>query len=487
MKVCLMDVDGMWDPAQQAPYGAEDLRIDLCLERVFAAMADGDATIRSAAERALLSPLKQKDQILYRQQVLSDCLQNGSEVRRLYTLTQEALSSQESPDLRFGAMQTVSGQFARCLSRLTELVKTLRALKSFAQKQEGNFHSAGFHRLFHEILGSLDDNFFGGAEDLLRQLQFRNGMLIGARLSGTGRSIGHSLLYYDPEQGGSLEKAPFREVSGNNRSGISDLLHRRETAMSDSNRILVRAVSSVCAYLRALQRELAFYVGCLNLYRDLTARNIPTCLPKVSQEPNCWSAESLVELNVGLCAEYPAGNSLDVTRGCCVITGADLGGKTTFLRAVGQSQLLLQCGMLTTGKQFCAPVASGIFTHFQREEDRELADGKLCEELTRMSGIVDHIRRGALLLCDESFCSTNEREGSEIAWQITAAMRAKGISVFTVTHLFAFARRLYEQRGGDCTFLCAERLPDGTRTRRILPGAPQRTSFSEDVYREVFG
>ena len=51
--------------------------------------------------------------------------------------------------------------------------------------------------------------------------------------------------------------------------------------------------------------------------------------------------------------------------------------------------------------------------------------GKLDEELDRMSAIAGQITVGCLLLCNESFASTNEREGSEIARQIIRALTGR--------------------------------------------------------------
>jgi DNA mismatch repair ATPase MutS len=47
------------------------------------------------------------------------------------------------------------------------------------------------------------------------------------------------------------------------------------------------------------------------------------------------------------------------------------------------------------------------------------------EELQRMSEIANVIGPTSLLLCNESFASTNEREGSEIGRQVVSAMTEK--------------------------------------------------------------
>ena len=116
-----------------------------------------------------------------------------------------------------------------------------------------------------------------------------------------------------------------------------------------------------------------------------------------------------------------------------------------------------------------------------------MESGKLDEELRRMSEIVERLRRGSMLFLNESFSTTSEREGSEIARQITTALMERGIKVAFVTHLYEFARRLHEKTLPKCKFLRAERLPDGTRTFRLVEGGPQQTSYGEDLYEKVFG
>ena len=52
----------------------------------------------------------------------------------------------------------------------------------------------------------------------------------------------------------------------------------------------------------------------------------------------------------------------------------------------------------------------------------------------------------ALVLFNELFSATNEREGSEIARQITSALLEKRIKIFFVTHLYDFAHSVYEKQ-----------------------------------------
>jgi hypothetical protein len=103
-----------------------------------------------------------------------------------------------------------------------------------------------------------------------------------------------------------------------------------------------------------------------------------------------------------------------------------------------------------------------------------------------MSDIADQIAPHSILLCNESFASTNEREGSEIAGQVVRAMLDKHIRVFFVTHMYELADSFHAQQLDTALFLRAERDPDGRRTFTLLEREPLRTSYGEDSYRRVF-
>ena len=103
-----------------------------------------------------------------------------------------------------------------------------------------------------------------------------------------------------------------------------------------------------------------------------------------------------------------------------------------------------------------------------------------------MSAIVDELTPGSLVLLNESFAATNEREGSEIAQQIVDAVTEADVRVVFVTHLNEFARTRFERDAAGTLCLRAERRPDGTRTFRLHQAVPERTSHGADLYRAIF-
>jgi DNA mismatch repair ATPase MutS len=170
-----------------------------------------------------------------------------------------------------------------------------------------------------------------------------------------------------------------------------------------------------------------------------------------------------------------------------IITGANQGGKSTFLRSVGLAQLMMQAGMFVPAESFSANMCPSLFTHFKREEDASMKSGKFDEELTRMSEIAEHLVPNSMLLFNESFAATNEREGSEIARQIVSALLEKGYKIFFVSHQYTFASGFHAKRQKNALFLRAERESDGTRTFKLVEPEPLETSYGEDLYNQIFG
>ena len=240
-----------------------------------------------------------------------------------------------------------------------------------------------------------------------------------------------------------------------------------------------------------LRLELAFYLGCLNLHARLAREGRADLLPRprspmvASRSPREGLYDVCLTLHLD---DRVVGNDVDADgKSLVMITGANQGGKSTFLRSLGLAQLMMQSGMFVGAQSLRASVCAGVFTHYKREEDATMESGKLDEELRRMSEIADHISPDCILLCNESFASTNEREGSEIARQVVRAMLDKQVRVFFVTHMYDLAHSFHAQQLDTALFLRAEREPDGRRTFQLLEGEPLPTSYGEDSYRRIFG
>jgi hypothetical protein len=472
---------------------ADALTRDLELPTMFSAMSTDDEFLWEAARRALLSPVVDPRVIRFRQQAVEDSLEHPSVVRELYDITTEAVESERK---RFFGMfrdnpdSTLSGGI-----RLLELlVPLLRRLRAAADRHAAEFHSPAFTRFFAMLGEELSDAYLDEVEAHIRNLHPRRGVDLAAGVGRVGETVDYRVLR--PSRNGwkdwipsAITKSSYSfEIPPRDNAGFRALGDMRGRGINEAANALAQAADHVRGFFNALRAELAFYVGCLNLAERLDTKGEPTCMPVVVEQGKpALSATGLYDLCLTLRLDDRAvGNDLHGDgRSVVIITGANRGGKSTFLRSIGVAQLMMQAGLFVPATSLRAALTTGLFTHYTREEDATMEKGKLEEELARMSEIVDHIRPGGLLLCNESFSSTNEREGAEIGRQVVRAMAESGVRVCYVTHLYDLARSF--ESDNQVLFLRAERLSDGTRTFKLFEAAPLETSFGVDMYRRIFG
>jgi DNA mismatch repair ATPase MutS len=253
---------------------------------------------------------------------------------------------------------------------------------------------------------------------------------------------------------------------------------------------LGQSADHIFSFFGMLRAELGFYVACLNLRGQLIASGEPVCFPDpLPADTRAFSCRGLYEPCLALASPARVvGNDVAADgKSLVIVTGANQGGKSTFLRSVGLAHLMMQCGMFVAAELFRASVCSALFTHFRREEDPSMRSGRLDEELSRMKRITDRVIPNALVLFNESFSATNELEGAQVANGIVRALVETGSRVFFVTHSYELSHRLYVDCSPAWLFLRAERNIDGTRSYRVVKGEPLRSSFGEDLYRRILG
>lgn len=458
-------------------------------------MAAGDKFLLDVARRVVLDSLTDPDVITYRQRVLTDGTANPHVVRQLYDLAVDILSSERKVHT-YWFRDSPDAILSRAIQVLELLADGLRKLRQLADQHAQLFRSDGFSRLFAILDAELDDEYLATIDSHLNTLRFRDGVLISAELATGLKAVRY--LLHRPPTGNWLQRLTGRDgrpglsfqIPDRDESGFRALSELRGRGINPVADALAQSADHVLSFVATLCTELGFYLGCLNLHDQLTALGEPVCLPdpRPAGGPIFTSRglyDPCLSLRVG---DRVVGNDVDADgKRLVMITGANQGGKSTFLRSVGLAQLMMQAGMFAPARSFTADICHGLFTHFKREEDNTMTSGKLDEELARMSEIAEQITRHSVLLCNESFASTNEREGSEIARQIIRALTDTGIKVFYVTHLFDLADSLHRQRPDHALFLRAERQPDGRRTYRLAEGEPLPTSHGPDSYRRIFG
>jgi hypothetical protein len=482
------------------PWNAEALTRDLALHILFETMAQGDDYVYEAARQVILAGVRgDAATIRYRQAVMEDCLRQPAVVREIYAIAIEAINADRGRYL--GLLARYPDWVLRdAIDRMTRFLGFLKNLRRLADCHAGEFVSDGWSAFFTMLKRNLSAEYFTLVQDQLQELRFKNGELISAEL-GTANKGARHILHRMPYRRRTLsawwsglfeEKPPAYcfELHPRDEAGFQALAALRNQAVALAANALGVAANHVSDFFCMLRAELAFYVGCLNLHGQLTRKGNATCMPvPAPPQERRLTFRGLYDAALALTMEGPVvGNDANAdTRSLFIITGPNGGGKSTFLRGIGLAQLMMQCGMFVAAQSFRGSLCDGLFTHFKREEDAGMESGKFDEELCRMSEIADHVKPDSVVLFNESFAATNEREGSEVARQIVSALTEKRVRVFYVTHMYELARHFHESRMANVLLLRAVRKADGTLTFRLIEGAPLPGSSGEDLYNSILG
>jgi hypothetical protein len=492
MRPHLLDPAHDLDPERPDPAWAVDLVADLGLDLVLDAAADGDRLVRSVVRTVLLAPAPPVAVVRHRHDVLTDCLRTPEVVRGLYADLGTLLDAARRVHGSF--LRSPAHRLRRSRQVLELCLPALRGVRDRTAAQRDVWRSAGLATLASTLAAELDEAFFDEAGAHLRLLADPTTMLragFGPGLHGVGHTLvrpEHDTRSWiarlgNPHPGELVYRVPERDEAGARELG--ELRDRGLASVADA---VGEAAEHVLDFCRALRTELAFYVGILTLVDRLGPAGVPWCVPDVvpaapGGAPVRLRVDDLRDVALALAGVADVvGTTVDARDARLVlVTGANRGGKSTFLRALGQAQLMAQAGGPVAAGQAELPRATHVVSHFRRGEDEGLHSGKLTEELARMSALVDHLAPGDLVLANESFASTDEREGAEIARQVLEPLLDAGVRVVLVTHLTDLALGWADAPPAPTVYLRADPPSTAERPFRLRPGLPATTSHGVEL------
>ena len=391
MNVRLMQPDGVFDPGQELPPEHEALVRDLDLGVLLDAMAAGDPFVREVCRAALLlGAHNDLPTVQYRQAVLRDAVVRPETVRALYDLAGEAIARRKKEWLGIFS-RSPAGILAEASALMQMYLGMLRRLRRDLERAPGGFASEGWTALAELVREELDDAFFADAQRSLSEVRGRSTLLASAGLGEGNAGKDYTLL-----RGGGrglrwltsmVRRGPSSFRVPPYDDGASRVLaDMRNVTVATVAHLLSLAAEGVKDFFEALRVELAFYVGCLNLHAGLEELGEPVCFPTVREAGRSTLRFSrLIDPTLALRSrDVVVGNSLELDgMELTIITGANQGGKTVFVRSLGVAQLMLQSGLFVAADAFEGETVRGLHTHFRREEDATLTSGKLDEERYR--------------------------------------------------------------------------------------------------------
>lgn len=381
-------------------------------------------------------------------QLLVDCVHHLSEAFRAVD------GNLDSPGLR--TLQSYIDQFItdrdyqQVIKALPEILASLRACTSITVGVNLDEHL----RPEEAVLLSVNSERFTESSLLDR-------LLGKSAVDGKGIASLHSLPMLtqssDMITGALLISGPSRRAEPMMVPLFRDLSRVLEKTTKPIARELNRYVHLNSSFLKDLRPEIIFYVQAVELAQAVESLGLPVYLPEIapSAERICEIEGNYnVQLALHLSSQGPgkdrAGRVVtnDVILGSrgriVILTGPNQGGKTTYMQAVGQAQVMAQAGLFVAGQ--CARVSpvEGIYTHYPVEERLELGTGRFGDEARRIRAIFEQITRYSLVLLNESLSTTNMGESLYLAQDIIRAFRQIGLRAIFTTHLHELAATVHD-------------------------------------------
>ncbi|MCM1568235.1 MAG: hypothetical protein NC081_02160 [Roseburia sp.] len=484
-----------------------------------------DPFLAETMRKVMMRPLNTKEEILFRQGVLKDCFSREAFICDLYDMTTDMLEQWDKlgrKDKSKTGSQSPVAVLITQIHLLKLFVTSLSRIKSLFAEYQNRFSSRGLQSLYERLCEEYSEETEECLNKILQDISFYTDISESESINHPTTNLPKIVMECGIGDGLKLSDIRLQEVSSrirkfhNPKGAISRIQEYMNSLIPDSFSIqknptlkeqasllefqVISYVVACCApFMNAFSRffdqlrfEAGFYRGALNIKHHMQRFHLDYCFP-IPGGRDSLRFRNLKELV--MCMEQridAVGNTCNIDhKMLLIVTGANQGGKSTFLRSIGVAQIMMQCGLAVAAESFESGIFPQFFTHFTRREDSAMNSGRLDEELRRMSRIVEQLGEQSLILLNESFASTTEKEGSVIAYDIVRALVEADVKILTVTHLLSFAQRMFDENRDNAAskveFFCAERLEDGRRTFKMIPHEPELTSFGLDLYREIVG
>ncbi|MGE5823838.1 MAG: DNA mismatch repair protein MutS, partial [Bacteroidota bacterium] len=221
-----------------------------------------------------------------------------------------------------------------------------------------------------------------------------------------------------------------------------------------------RALALERSLYDALLEKLAAQVGALQrVARALAQVDVLACFAGIAARRNycrpAFADEPVIEIEAG---RHPVVEAqlerfiandcrLSPTRRLLLITGPNMGGKSTYMRQVALIVLLAHVGSFVPARAARIGPVDQIFTRIGAADDLAGGRSTFMVEMTESASILHNATEKSLVLMDEVGRGTSTFDGLALAWAIARHLieQKRALSLFA-THYFELTRLALEYR-----------------------------------------
>jgi DNA mismatch repair protein MutS len=173
---------------------------------------------------------------------------------------------------------------------------------------------------------------------------------------------------------------------------------------------------------------------------------------------------------------------LNAQRSLLVITGPNMGGKSTYMRQVALIALLARIGSFVPARRAAIGPLDRIFTRIGAADDLAGGRSTFMMEMTEAAAILASSTSQSLVLMDEIGRGTSTYDGLALAWSIAQRLvtHNRALTLFA-THYFEITRMPAEQANTANVHLAAAESPTGIVFLHEVKDGPASRSYGIQV------
>lgn len=227
------------------------------------------------------------------------------------------------------------------------------------------------------------------------------------------------------------------------KSFEDQILSAKERALRLEKVIYQDLLKTLSKDLSSLQ-QLAHTIAELDVLCNLAerAQTLKLTRPHLSDTPGLWIKDGrhlMVENHLGHFISNDL--RLDTQTHMLIITGPNMGGKSTYMRQTALIVLLSYIGSFVPATESIIGPIDQIFTRIGASDDLARGYSTFMIEMTETANILHNATRNSLVLLDELGRGTSTFDGLSLAWA-TALEMAQHIKAYTLfsTHYFELSK-----------------------------------------------
>jgi DNA mismatch repair ATPase MutS len=139
------------------------------------------------------------------------------------------------------------------------------------------------------------------------------------------------------------------------------------------------------------------------------------------------------------------GNNISFNRNILLLTGPNMGGKSTLLRTIALNVILAQMGLKVSAKKMKIPIVDRIFTRLGSNDNLLKGESTFKVEMKETANMLKYGTRHSLMIVDELGRGTCTKDGECIVESVLSMFREMKCWVIFSTHYHNIIEKIYNK------------------------------------------